>query len=157
MPTADVAGAGAPSAPLPAGPALLETRGLTVRFGGHLAVSDVDLDVAAGRVTGLIGPNGAGKTTTFNMISGVLRPTAGTVRLAGRDVSDIGTHKRARLGVGDHQSLSLQRRLHLLRPRLRLGDRGDLLPADRGDGGADARLHHVRFLGDQRRAEQPHR
>ena len=96
MPTADVATAAA----LPAGPALLETRGLTVRFGGHLAVSELDLDVAAGRVTGLIGPNGAGKTTTFNMISGVLRPSGGTVRLGGQDVSRVGTHKRARLGVG---------------------------------------------------------
>ena len=79
---------------------LLSTRGLTVRFGGHLAVSDVDLDVSAGRVTGLIGPNGAGKTTTFNMISGVLRPSGGTVRLDGADISRLGTHKRARLGVG---------------------------------------------------------
>jgi len=80
--------------------ALLETRGLTVRFGGNLAVSDVNLAVESGRVTGLIGPNGAGKTTTFNMISGVLTPTAGRVVLDGNDVSKVGTHKRARLGIG---------------------------------------------------------
>jgi len=80
--------------------ALLETRGLTVRFGGHLAVSEVDLDVEPGRVTGLIGPNGAGKTTTFNMICGVLAPTAGRVLLDGQDVSRLGTHKRARRGIG---------------------------------------------------------
>ena len=80
--------------------ALLEIRGLTIRFGGHLAVSDVDLDVVAGQVTGLIGPNGAGKTTTFNMISGVLTPARGTIRLDGRDLARLKAHRRARLGIG---------------------------------------------------------
>ena len=80
--------------------ALLETRGLTIRFGGNLAVSDVDLAVEAGAVTGLIGPNGAGKTTTFNMICGVLAPTSGHVILDGNDISKLGTHKRARRGIG---------------------------------------------------------
>ena len=63
--------------------ALLETRGLTMRFGGNVAVSDVDLAVEGGAATGLIGPNGAGKTTTFNMICGVLTPSGGTVTLGG--------------------------------------------------------------------------
>jgi branched-chain amino acid transport system ATP-binding protein len=80
--------------------ALLETRGLSVRFGGNLAVSDVDLDVEAGSVTGLIGPNGAGKTTMFNLICGVLSPTGGRVNYDGRDISRWGTHKRARGGIG---------------------------------------------------------
>lgn len=80
--------------------AVLETRGLSVRFGGHLAVSDVDLDVNAGEVTGLIGPNGAGKTTTFNLVCGVLSPSAGHVMLDGRNVSKLGTHRRARRGIG---------------------------------------------------------
>ena len=80
--------------------ALLETRGLTIRFGGNLAVSDVDLAAEAGAVTGLIGPNGAGKTTTFNMICGVLTPSGGTVTLGGRDISSLSTHRRARLGIG---------------------------------------------------------
>ncbi len=80
--------------------ALLETRGLTIRFGGHLAVSDVDLDVEAGRISGLIGPNGAGKTTTFNMICGVLVPTSGRVNLGGKNITKVPTHKRSRLGVG---------------------------------------------------------
>ncbi len=80
--------------------ALLETRGLSIRFGGHLAVSDVDLDVEAGLVTGLIGPNGAGKTTTFNLICGVLSPTGGRVSLDGRQIGSLGTHERARLGIG---------------------------------------------------------
>jgi branched-chain amino acid transport system ATP-binding protein len=80
--------------------ALLEIRGLSIRFGGHLAVSDVDLDVEAGAVTGLIGPNGAGKTTTFNLICGVLPPTGGRVVLDGRQIGGMNTHTRARLGIG---------------------------------------------------------
>ena len=80
--------------------ALLETRGLSVRFGGHLAVSDVDLDVEHSSVTGLIGPNGAGKTTTFNLICGVLVPTGGRVILDGKQIGSLGTHHRARLGIG---------------------------------------------------------
>ena len=79
---------------------LLEITGLTIRFGGHLAVSDVALSVESGSVSGLIGPNGAGKTTTFNAISGVVSPTSGTVTFEGRNVSRLGTHKRARLGIG---------------------------------------------------------
>jgi len=80
--------------------ALLDISGLTIRFGGHLAVSEVALSVERGSVSGLIGPNGAGKTTTFNAISGVVAPTAGTVCFEGRDVSRLGTHRRARLGIG---------------------------------------------------------
>jgi len=59
--------------------ALLEARVLTQRFGGLVAVDGVDLTVAPGTVWGLIGPNGAGKTTLFNMLTGMLRPSAGRV------------------------------------------------------------------------------
>src|SRR3546814_7971667 len=61
--------------------ALLEVRGANVRFGGHKAVRDVDLDVAAGHVTGLIGPNGAGKTTLFNVITGLQETDRKSTRL----------------------------------------------------------------------------
>jgi branched-chain amino acid transport system ATP-binding protein len=78
----------------------LQVEGLSVRFGGHLAVSDVSLAVRPGRISGLIGPNGAGKTTTFNAICGVTTPTAGRVLLEGDDVSRLSTHQRARRGIG---------------------------------------------------------
>ena len=78
----------------------LQVQGLTVRFGGHLAVGDVSLEVEAGHISGLIGPNGAGKTTTFNAICGVITPTAGTVMLGDREISRLSTHQRARHGIG---------------------------------------------------------
>ncbi len=78
----------------------LEVSGLTVRFGGHQALSEVSLEVDQGKVVGLIGPNGAGKTTLFNAVCGVVSPSSGSVRLMGRDVSGVATHKRARLGLG---------------------------------------------------------
>jgi branched-chain amino acid transport system ATP-binding protein len=79
--------------------ALLEVRGANVRFGGHAAVRDVDLDVDAGAVTGLIGPNGAGKTTLFNVITGLQETVGGRVLLSGQDLSGAKAHVRARRGI----------------------------------------------------------
>ncbi|NGP07066.1 ABC transporter ATP-binding protein [Rhodococcus sp. 14C212] len=78
---------------------LLETRGVTVRFGGHTAVDDVSIAVTAGTVTGLIGPNGAGKTTLFNTVTGLQKPTSGQVILDGVDVTRAAPYKRARRGL----------------------------------------------------------
>ncbi|MEY2451686.1 MAG: branched-chain amino acid transport system ATP-binding protein [Acidimicrobiaceae bacterium] len=79
--------------------AVLEVRDVTVKFGGNLALSRVDLDAEPGSITGLIGPNGAGKTTLFNVVGGLLRPTAGTVRIDGHDVTRKPPYKRARVGL----------------------------------------------------------
>jgi branched-chain amino acid transport system permease protein len=80
-------------------PAVLEIRGLTRRFGGLTAVDGLDLDVNAGEIVSLVGPNGAGKTTVFNLISGVLRPTAGSVRLLGRELVGQPAHRITHHGI----------------------------------------------------------
>ena len=79
---------------------ILEARGITKTFGGLLAVSAVDFDIPEASIVSLIGPNGAGKTTFFNMVSGLMRPTAGSFVLLGRDITRLGAHKRAQMGVG---------------------------------------------------------
>ena len=79
---------------------LLEVRGLTKRFGGLVAVNDFDIDVAEGEIVGLIGPNGAGKSTVFNLITGVLKPTAGKVFFDGKDITGKPPDKVAALGIG---------------------------------------------------------
>ena len=81
------------------GSPLLSIRGLTMRYGGVTALGDIDLDVRAGEILALIGPNGAGKTTAFNIITGVLEPTAGTVTLRARQVQGRRPHVIAKLGA----------------------------------------------------------
>jgi branched-chain amino acid transport system ATP-binding protein len=78
---------------------LLSVHGLTVRFGGVLAVNGVGFDVQRGEVYTLIGPNGAGKTTVFNLISRIYTPSAGTIEFAGRDLASRAPHEIAKLGI----------------------------------------------------------
>jgi branched-chain amino acid transport system ATP-binding protein len=80
--------------------ASLATRDLTIRFGGHVAVNGVTADFYPGTLTVIVGPNGAGKTTYFNLVSGQLAATSGSVHVAGRDVTRLGPAARTRLGVG---------------------------------------------------------
>jgi branched-chain amino acid transport system ATP-binding protein len=79
---------------------MLELDQLTVRFGGLTAVNEVSLQVGSHDVVGLVGPNGAGKTTLFNAISGLVRPTTGSIRFDGKDVMRAPMYQRARLGIG---------------------------------------------------------
>jgi branched-chain amino acid transport system ATP-binding protein len=78
----------------------LETRDLTIRFGGHVAVDAVSCAFHPGTLTAIVGPNGAGKTTYFNLISGQLKPSAGKVFVYGEDVTALGAPDRTRRGVG---------------------------------------------------------
>jgi branched-chain amino acid transport system ATP-binding protein len=84
------------TAPVP----LLETKALTMRFGGVTAVSEVDFTLREAELRCLIGPNGAGKSTFFKMLTGQLAPSAGTIRFRGRPVAGASPHQIARLGVG---------------------------------------------------------
>ena len=79
--------------------ALLSVSQVSVRFGGIVAVQDVDLDVEAASITGLIGPNGAGKTTLFNVITGLQETVGGRVFLDGDDITALKPHQRARRGL----------------------------------------------------------
>ena len=79
--------------------ALLETRGLTIAFGGLVAVRDVDLTVDPGEVHGVIGPNGSGKTTLLNAVSGIYRPTRGEIRLVGERIDSRGPAALVRRGI----------------------------------------------------------
>jgi branched-chain amino acid transport system ATP-binding protein len=78
---------------------ILETRGLTKRFGGLIAVDNLSLSLPSRQLHAIIGPNGAGKTTFFNLISGLLRPNSGEVLFRGRDVTGLSAHEISRLGI----------------------------------------------------------
>ncbi len=87
------------TAPATGAAPLLELTGITRRFGGLVANSDVSLSVGAGEIVGLIGPNGAGKSTLFNLVAGAFPPTSGTIRLAGEDITRLGAPQRANRGI----------------------------------------------------------
>ena len=79
---------------------VLEVDGVSIHFGGIKALQDVSLRAGEWEIVGIIGPNGAGKTTLFNCITGFYRPTRGTVRYRGRDISTMAVHERTALGLG---------------------------------------------------------
>ncbi len=94
---------------------LLEIKGLTKNFGGLVAVKDFSLTLEAGALTGLIGPNGAGKTTVFNLITGMLTPTAGTVFFQGENIVGMKPFQIYRLGIArTFQNIRLFKELSVL-------------------------------------------
>src|SRR5512143_1925368 len=82
----------------PAAP-LLETTGITKRFGGLAALRGIDLTIHEGEILGVLGPNGAGKTTFVNCVTGLDEPTAGRIRFRGRDITRLAGHAIGRLGI----------------------------------------------------------
>ncbi|MDB5960385.1 MAG: branched-chain amino acid transporter ATPase [Massilia sp.] len=109
---------------------MLELANVSVRFGGLTAVNDVTLKIASDDVIGLVGSNGAGKTTLFNAISGLVKPTAGSIRFGGRDIVNAPMYQRARLGIG--------RTFQIPQPMHELTVRENLLVAQRfGTGSVD--------------------
>jgi branched-chain amino acid transport system ATP-binding protein len=78
---------------------MLEATDLSRRFGGFLAVNRVSFEVREGEIVGLIGPNGSGKSTTFNLIAGALRPTAGSIRFRGEDITGLPAHQICHRGI----------------------------------------------------------
>lgn len=111
---------------------MLELDCVSVRFGGLTALDKVSLTVGSGDVLGLVGANGAGKTTLFNAISGLVRPTSGSIRFDGQDVLRAPLYLRARLGIG--------RTFQVPQPMHELSVRDNLLVAQRfGSGRVDQR------------------
>jgi len=78
---------------------MLAVEGLTKRFGGFLAVNQVSFEARQGEILGLIGPNGSGKSTTFNLIAGALRPSAGSIRFEGAEITGLAAYKVCRQGI----------------------------------------------------------
>jgi branched-chain amino acid transport system ATP-binding protein len=125
---------------------LLAIRGLTHWFGGLCAVSGFALDVAPGELVGVIGPNGAGKTTVFNLITGVYRASAGSIRFDGEELVGRAPHAIARLGVArTFQNIRLFRDLTVL-DNVRAS-----LDATAGYGAAGALSHLGRFRREEER------
>jgi branched-chain amino acid transport system ATP-binding protein len=103
------------AAPAAASACLLSVRGITVRFGGIVALDGISFDVARGQITGLIGPNGAGKTTLFNCLSRLYEYSEGSITFDGQPLEGLPRHKMARLGIGrTFQNLALFKTMSVL-------------------------------------------
>jgi branched-chain amino acid transport system ATP-binding protein len=133
---------------------VLSLRGATKRFGGLVAVNDIDFDVAEHEVLGLIGPNGSGKSTTLNLISGALKATEGTISLRGTPITNRPAQEIARRGIA--RTFQLVKLL----PSMTVLDnvRAGAVFGHRRRWGADAHAHATRMLeivGLDRRAHAP--
>ena len=119
--------------------AVLEVKDTGIRFGGLVALKDVNVQVPEWEIVGLIGPNGAGKTTLFNCIMGAYTPNTGNIIFRGRDISLLPTPRRTALGIGrTFQNIGLVRGLSVLEnfmvaqhPRIGYGAWGALIGVPR--------------------------
>ena len=123
---------------------MLETRELTVRFGGHVAVDHVSCRFEAGTLTSIVGPNGAGKTTYFNLVSGQLPASDGSVWLDGADLTSLPAPLRTRRGLGRAFQLTQ------LFPRLSVQENVRLAVQAREQGRGKAGLDLLRVWLDRR-------
>jgi len=147
-----------------AGPDVLVARAVTVRFGGVTALENVDLDIAPGTVVGLIGPNGAGKTTLVNALSGIVRPSSGSIALGDLRFDRAAPHRIARAGISrTYQNVRLFENLDIAenvragayRRAGRLSDAGVVALLAR-TGASERNLHKragTLAYGEQRRLE----
>ncbi len=135
------------------GTPVLEVDGLRRAFGGLVAVNDLGFAVAQGEIMGLLGPNGSGKTTALNLMSGVLRPDAGTIRLLGQDIASLASYRIARLGLA--RTFQLVRVLDGMdcRENIRAGlaFQKPHLPSTEAEVRIDTLLHRVGLSGHDRR------
>jgi branched-chain amino acid transport system ATP-binding protein len=132
----------------------LQIEGIGLQIGGATILKDVGLDIAAGSLVGVIGPNGAGKTTLFNVISGLMKPTAGRILLDGNDITSASVPARARAGLGrTFQTSSLFPRLSVLEnvrlaAQVSLGGSASLLRfPKRSDAATDLALEKLDAVG----------
>ena len=151
--------ASVPSAPATAPDAAprgsrLQIEGIGLQIGGATILKDVGLDIPAGSLVGVIGPNGAGKTTLFNVISGLMKPTAGRILLDGKDITSASVPARARAGLGrTFQTASLFPRLSVLEnvrlaAQVSLGGSASLLRFPRrADAATGAALEKLEAVG----------
>ena len=133
-------------------PAALAAEGVTVAFGGNVAVNDVSLSLDEGTILGLIGPNGAGKSTLFNALTGYVLPGSGRVSFLGEDVTNLPPHLRIRRGMG--RTFQIERPFEGLTVLENVLIPAFLHHARRGDAEAWA-LHCLDRVGLADRARQP--
>lgn len=124
----------------------LHLEAVTMRFGGVVAVADLDLSVPQGKISALIGPNGAGKSTAFNCINGIYKPSTGKVFFEGKDITGLRPHAVAHRGIArTFQNLALFKNMTVLE-NLLLG-RNQFLSAGVLRGGPVFWQSHVRRAG----------
>ncbi|WP_028987312.1 ABC transporter ATP-binding protein [Thermicanus aegyptius] len=127
---------------------LLETRDLTISFGGHTAVHEVNFTLEEDHFKSIIGPNGAGKTTFFNLISGQLKPTKGSVYFEGREITSLPPHARTQMGMG--RSFQIAN----IFPNLTVHENLRLAVQTRGKASHHVLRHHLSFKEMNRKTEE---